>query len=235
MEQSSYLELLSLYVAASDIQEFLLHPYPVGDYICATNRISIISIPAAFIDHTFQDTAIPSFKRATEITLSGIHSSGFCHVISLEALNEAISFLPTEPEMITSGEDIKCSECGGEGTVEWEYSDKNDRSYFEYFDCPVCDGTGYIIHSEKHPSGRMVPYPHSTIGFRSHNIAYSQLSLLVKSMQILGVPHIRFVAQKGNISYFRLTDDITVGIAHSVCKASHVLIPDPSCSNSKQC
>ena len=34
--------------------------------------------------------------------------------------------------MITSGEDIKCSECGGEGTVEWEYSDKNDRSYLEY-------------------------------------------------------------------------------------------------------
>ena len=71
----------------------------------------------------------------------------------------------------------------------------------------------------------MVPYPESTIDLpQPQHSLFPTLSPVVKSMQILGVPHIR-LAQKGNISYFRLTDDITVGIACSVCKASHVVIP----------
>jgi hypothetical protein len=37
-----------------------------------------------------------------------------------------------------------CSECGGDGTVEWEYVDNNGEQHFREYDCPVCNGTGSV-------------------------------------------------------------------------------------------
>jgi len=59
--------------------------------------------------------------------------------IDVKELEAKIWTLPT---VDTYSEHLdECEACGGDGLVEWE-TDINCRTYYNDFDCPICEGTG---------------------------------------------------------------------------------------------
>ena len=54
----------------------------------------------------------------------------------------------TIDELSKVGEDVICSDCNGDGEVEWEY-----EGYTREFECPVCDGSGYSSECKYLPTG----------------------------------------------------------------------------------
>lgn len=48
----------------------------------------------------------------------------------------------TKARIEVDKDSIKCKECKGSGTVEFEYCDKNNETHYTDCDCPICDGEG---------------------------------------------------------------------------------------------
>jgi hypothetical protein len=48
----------------------------------------------------------------------------------------------TKARIEVDKDSIKCKECKGSGTVEFEYCDKQNETHYIDGDCPICDGEG---------------------------------------------------------------------------------------------
>lgn len=57
---------------------------------------------------------------------------------------QEIANLPYAETIRFKDKECKCKECNGSGEVEWNYTSDDGDEYFNDFDCPVCDGSGYI-------------------------------------------------------------------------------------------
>lgn len=83
-------------------------------------------------------------------------------VVRFDAIRKACEGIARVPEMVyPDGTDDKgCTECGGTGYVDWEYTDLDGYTYHRESECPVCDGCGER-KADMIPTGRMVLPKHS--------------------------------------------------------------------------
>lgn len=122
-------EVMYNFVGDDEIRPSFHNPFEYKSYVCATDAYAIILTDKSNIDFEFvNNNKAPNLQS----------------IIPIENANEIIKIESKVFEELFTDTAMgyfydECSECDGNGEVEWDY-----RSYSKYFDCPVCDGDGSI-------------------------------------------------------------------------------------------
>ena len=179
-------ELLDLFVANDDSRPLFMHPYIKDGYVCATDNSKIIRIKADALNGEYEPTDRMNLEWPNE---------SCDYIITDKDLEKALASIPQVEEEIETGEDVKCPECDGTGTVYWEYDDRNFKSYRREFDCPVCDGSGYVEETQVKKTGKMIPDPTAAVGIANNALRIDNIQTLLEAMKIIGTAEIHLVAQ----------------------------------------
>lgn len=78
--------------------------------------------------------------------------------VSVSDLAETLA----KAQLISDSYQIKCTDCGGSGSVEWEYIDKKGETHLSDSDCPMCDGNGNLDKKPLSPRIHMSNYSSSS-------------------------------------------------------------------------
>ena len=198
-------ELLDLFVTNDDSLPLFMHPYLKDGYVCATDNNKIIRIKADALNGEYEPTDRMNLEWPNE---------SCDYIITDKDLEKALASIPQVEEEIEIGEDVKCPECDGTGTVYWEYDDRNFKSYRREFDCPVCDGSGYVEEAQVKKTGKMIPDPTAAVGIANGTLRIGNIQTLLEAMKIIGTAEIHLVAQVDYKNLFKVDDNISILIAH---------------------
>jgi len=123
-------DVFSMFLSKDELRPVLQNPFIKSNKVCATDGYALVYIDEkdCFFDFTNEYENAPNIDAV--VPTPNIHKK-------LNVCNSDFEKFKTEDEYKIVGEDIKCSECGGDGEVEWEY-----ERWTKSFDCPKCDGDG---------------------------------------------------------------------------------------------
>ena len=198
-------ELLSLFYDKENYwKPIMAAPYLKNGYVCATDTHIMIRIKAETLNGEYNEIE----------SLNIDFPADNCNfIISRHEIETVLSTIPKIEEKIKVGKDIECEECDGEGEVKWEYLDNSGLRHYEYYECPICDGSGYESRSKYQKTGRMIPDGECCIQVRRIVIKAKFLEILRKAMEIIGVDEIRCVHQDtAKPCIFRIDDNIEIVI-----------------------
>lgn len=180
-------DLFDLYVseASSAYKEWLKHPNinSLDGKVWATDGHAALIVPVALAGGDY-----PKREMKTEIPVPAEEQ----RTITIAQIEEAVAKCDKEEVM----EDVKevCPECSGEGVVEWEYDATTNReTYDKEFECPVCDGDGYIWNEK--PSGKFEPSRKCAISIGAGLFTAWQIDRIAKTMRMIGADTITVVSE----------------------------------------
>lgn len=132
--------------------------------------------------------------------------------IPLLSLQKAYDSLPKVEDEEYDQEE--CTECDGTGSVEWEYTDKNGKTHHQDFDCPACDGWGFLKQNVRKC---YEPEYDAIIELDGFFINNQHIKAIIDALFLLGKDHITLLskAKKDSevLAYFRIDENITIIIA----------------------
>lgn len=112
------------------------HPRPDGDYYYASDSRILVRIKKDLCEGEYQPhEKQPKFERVIppkDISLE------------LPVYNILVQIMSHDQEITLIGEEAVCDECNGSRTVTWTYEDYDGNEHKREFDCPICDGYGYV-------------------------------------------------------------------------------------------
>ena len=207
-------ELFDLFVNKDDmaIPITTLKPYRRDGYVYATDGKKLIRV---------KDSVISGEYEATDKMALKWPENNCDYSITDNDIREVLSKIPQEEETETVGQNIKCPECDGDGTVWWEYRDKKFETHEAEHDCPICDGSGYIEKTKTMKTGRMMPSPTQIIKVGKNNIVSRYLKTLLDAMHIIGVSEVGLVCQTGVFNHFKIDDNISIMFASNSLAADY--------------
>lgn len=193
-------EVLLLYVSREDHNPKYRIPFLRHPYIYATNGHILIRVNENIVQTKYDGS------KLNPESMFGL--SNCDHIITIDELKTLVSSpdIGMMDETTTTGKNIVCKECNGDGVVEWEYG-----RWSEDFDCPACGGSGYEESEKEVPTGNKIPDPCHPINLHNTHFRFMYIQMLIKTMQSLGLSEIRLVRQepdKGNL--FVINEDIQV-------------------------
>lgn len=198
----------------NDFRPVLKEPYLKDGYVHAADGYKLIRIKA--------DTLYGEYTPTEKMKLRWPDEN--CdYLITAKEIEKAIASIPQVKEEIEIGRNIKCPECNGDGTVFWEYTDKNLKTHEVEFDCPICGGDGYLERTYLKKTGRMIPDRTASIGFGTSNLRVDKVEVLFKAMKIIGVEEVRLVAQIENKNIFKIDENISVFIMGYLREADYII------------
>ena len=168
-------ELLDLFCSKSEneIRPVLHYPWLQDGYVCASDGRILIRIAETLCDGEYSEE--PDGKKPPKVS-EVIRQPNVCIPVTRQMLETAISKTPKEEK------DRTCPECGGDGSVSYEYHDREDVRWSKECECPCCDGTGLIGDYTAKTT---------TFGFGGCDLVYGHLIILIKTMDALGVNTLR--------------------------------------------
>lgn len=176
----NYNEAFNLFIGNDDYRPELMHPYKQNGKYYATDAHSMIFLPCEEVELNFVEQDKP--KSEAVVPRDDMHNLNVS--ITISELEEKLI-----PEMIDEEiektETKKCSECDGEGKVEFEYSG-NKRTYTIEEDCPECDGSGNIEREFMQKTGKKVANPMKKFQMHEVGFMYKELRRLVDVARVLG-------------------------------------------------
>ena len=190
--KNPYQEVLQMFVNKEELNpdtEWYMNPFVIDDRLFSTNRVVLVWMDKNKADNTLYKS-IETDK--SEKILSFIPS-----VFNLEKnipianIQQALDKCPQEDEMKWVGKDIVCTECNGEGEVEWEY-----KHHTKDFECPKCHGEGYSSKAKQVPTGRTMPKKYTKVKVSQCYIAANILAEIVRCATLLEKEVITLVHQK---------------------------------------
>lgn len=197
--------LFDLFVG-NDIYRPQLHkPFLQDGYVVATNANIMIRVRQELLKEEYAENS------HAPIVSKVLTSCNFDKTVTLEKLEAAIAQCPLGDEEILISEAIDCSDCDGDGEVEWEYTDKNLNTYREYHKCPVCHGSGMSRPAKYRKTGRKVPEYNAPIDVYGLNFSAILLMTLCDAMRLLGLSQAQYIARHiGKANIFHLIDGVEV-------------------------
>jgi len=191
--------ILDLFLDKYNIRKWMRSPFTNGEknVIFATDGSAMICINWA---NDFENN---------EEKIKGIYPAEIfnCNIsISFEELQAALNKVKPVCE-------TECHDCKGEGVVEWTYA-----SYVEEFECPVCSGIGIIRGSQT--------FFNDKAGVKINGrIFYSkQIKRILNTMILCGSPACTIISTQGQMTIFKLSDDIFVYQMETLLKEYEVEI-----------
>ena len=132
--------------------------------------------------------------------------------IPLLSLQKAYDSLPKVED--EEYDEEECNECNGTGSVEWEYTDKNGKTHHQEFDCPSCDGWGFL---KRNLRKCYEPEDDAIIELEGFFINNKHIKAIIDALFLLGKDHITLLskAKKDSVvcAYFRIDENITIIVA----------------------
>lgn len=197
--------LFEPYLSTDYLRPMLHEPILKDGYVCATDTYSILRIHQDLLAGEYSE------KPYTPNVSKVLTPPNFDKVLTLAKLERAIAKCPCEDEMELESHEIECSECDGDGEVEWGYTDKNHHIHTEWYECPVCHGSGVMKEATYRKTGRKVPNYEAGIEVFGLVFWAELLLRLCDTMKALGINEVRYVSRyEGNANIFNLADGIDV-------------------------
>lgn len=176
-----YDEILKMHVGNDELRPWMNKPFYVKDLAVATDAHTMIWLNKNLIEGLEQcERANPSI--VTDLIPKEINEN---FTIDVEKIKDAISKIELVDDFDIVGESIKCSECDGEGEVEWEYERWNKDMA-----CPKCDGEGYESSETKVKNGKKVIDTGFQIDIKQSRFSVEMILKLIKTQEILNVKEI---------------------------------------------
>lgn len=131
-------------------------------------------------------------------------------IVKLDDIEEVFKQFDLVPEMIDEeGDECECPACEGEGTVQWEFTDPDGKTYYMDEDCPVCDGTGEAVEHHMVPTGRMLPPSDAMFVIDGVRFPARYMMKAVDGLRLLGCKELRHtVALTDHANMFAVQEGI---------------------------
>lgn len=131
-------------------------------------------------------------------------------IVKLDDIEEVFNQFEPVPEMIEEdGDECECPACEGEGTVQWEFTDPDGKTYYMDEDCPVCYGTGETVEHHKVPTGRMLPPMDAMFVIDGVRFSAYYMMKAVNGLRLLGYEELRHIAtSKDRANLFAVQEGI---------------------------
>ena len=132
--------------------------------------------------------------------------------IPLLSLQKAYDSLPKVEDEEYDMED--CNECNGTGSVVWEYLDEKGHTHCNDFDCPICNGRGFLKLNVRNCYKPEYNAVIELAGFFINNV---HIKAIIDALLLLGKDHITLLSKAKKDSevyaYFRIDENITIVVA----------------------
>jgi hypothetical protein len=160
----------------------------VGQHVLGTDGHILLRLPQEAYDYPL--TPVPSLL-AEKLMSVWRYSEEKCIELPYVALLD-----PYLPDVYTGwqDDDVKCTECDGNGEVEWSY-----KGWTKDFNCPKCKGDG-LVSTKIAPSAPSAPYADISLG--EVRIAAHYMGLLHAIAASVGCPLV-VVSTKNHRAYFK--------------------------------
>ena len=209
-------DLLAIFVANEKDWRapWLIGPYIVGEYVCATNSYQIIRISKEYLSAAKEkeykknvaekNIDWPDFKERNKVTI--------------DQIKEAIDRIPIIEYIKKEEIETKCPECNGYGEVIWTYTSDNGEEFEREFECPVCDGNGEITEYREIKTGKTRPQDDYLIKIKDLYIKAKDFIKIYEVLKRCEVSEIKigidFDEQR---ILFHITNDIEIMAASIIC------------------
>lgn len=171
--------------------------------VWATNAHVLISVPPGKLSGEYPT------NRLSPPALIDTHNTAAR--ISIIALNEALEGVKQEYEEVMVQKEVECEECDGSGEVEWEYIDKHFSEHTDYFECPICNGTGLAQFPLYKRTGRMIPDHNERIKLGCGIFNAQDIQRLRDAMELLDVESVLMVRNHDTeLNKFVVNSDIYI-------------------------
>lgn len=186
-------KILNLFVGNDKYRPVLNQAFKQGDMVCATDAITLITIPISLIGFNYPDQDKPDVSSVLNIRKE-------CHeIIELSWLKELYNDVP----MIN--ETYKCEACDGTGMVDYEFY-FNGMTYTEEKECPICHGEGHLGET-----GVMIKYPQYHIDIHGNTFKYGHVLKMINLMKLLDITSCVLVSNPSSgPNLFRFENGINV-------------------------
>lgn len=186
-------KILNLFVGNDKYRPALNQAFKQGDMVCATDAITLITIPISLIGFNYPDQDKPDVSSVLNIRKE-------CHeIIELSWLKELYHNVP----MINKT--YKCEACDGTGLVDYEfYFDGTTYTEEEY--CPICRGNGHLGET-----GEMIKDPQYSIYIHGNPFKSGRVLKMINLMELLGITSCVLVSNPSSEpNLFRFENGINV-------------------------
>lgn len=128
--------LLNLFTGTNENRPAMMFPNLENGIVCATDAHALVTIPENELILKYgTNEKYPNAQKIIDVFLKKELKSVKVNVFELA--KEL-----TKARIEVDKDSIKCKECKGSGTVEFEYCDKQNETHNINGDCPICDGKG---------------------------------------------------------------------------------------------
>jgi len=184
-----YGDVLNLYVGNDEYRNWLNEPFFIGNLAIATNAHELV-----FFDKNLSEKELNVCGNENpQLILNNIpEQRNQDYKLNIEEIETYLKNAPKVDVLKTVGKDVKCTECDGDGQVEWEY-----ENWTKDFDCPKCDGDGYESESRQIPTGEFEIDGLSLVDVKNSRFSIKMIERLLKVKELLCENEISLVFQEG--------------------------------------
>ena len=131
-------------------------------------------------------------------------------IVTLKDIEAAFKRFKLIPEMVDEeGDECECPACGGDGEVEWEFTDDDGNTYYMDAECPVCEGSGEAVEHHKVPTGKMLSPKDAMFVIDDVRFPAYYMMKAVEGLHLLGCKELRHVVtSKDSANLFDVQDGI---------------------------
>jgi len=186
-------KILNLFVGNDKYRPALNQAFKQGDMVCATDAITLITIPISLIGLRYPYQDKPDVSSVLNIRKE-------CHkIIELSWLKELYHNVPI------INETYKCEACAGTGMVDYEFY-FNGTTYTEEEECPVCRGEGHLGET-----GEMIKDPQYDIDIHGNPFKSGRVLKMINLMKLLEITSCVLVSNPSSEpNLFRFENGINV-------------------------
>jgi len=183
-----YVNVLNLYVGNDELRSWINEPFFIENLAIATNARELV-----FFDKNLSEKELNVCGNENpQLILNNIpEQRNKDYKLNIEEIETYLKNAPKVDVLKTVGKDVKCTECDGDGQVEWEY-----ENWTKEFDCPKCYGDGYESESRQIPTGEFEIDPINLVDIKNSRFSIKMIERLLKVKDLLRETEIILVFQE---------------------------------------
>lgn len=203
-------KVLGLFTGDNDIRDWMHTPFRNPDdkgNIWSTDGRVLLIVDPSLVRCKYPDYKMKICSQAEdEYTIVD-------YAYRIKSLRKALDKLPHKEEIeIRYGDWKDCDECNCTGEVEWSYTDSNGHDYYEYHDCPKCEGLGKCNEEIEFNTGRMI-LDESLVNISGVLFNSKLIERICDAMDLLGVTEIRHtIKSRYGVNKFVIMDGISMAL-----------------------
>ncbi len=142
--------LLNLFTSSDELRPQMMFPNLENGIVTATDSHALIMIPENEVCLKYGTN--PKYPKAEKLVKEFEARDLTSVKVRMQDLAKEISKARLEVDK----DSIKCKECGGDGYVDFKYTDKSGYTHSLDGDCPICEGEGIDFINPKFARIRLV-------------------------------------------------------------------------------